>query len=784
MARAYEKVSAGFQNAINGFVMGFKSRKLYVWLISVVAVLAIYLLYNQISKTPPIEIDTGAKFTDSAAESNMGEFDSEIGMVGDVGVGTVQKAKYTHLNAEKQVDREFGFEKLLHMEGDEWEIEKPYMNIFRHNLKCYLTADKGKVQVEDAAGRATPKDATLTGNVVIHILPENDSNIKESFIYLDDVIFISEKSQFSTAGPVKFTSKDAQMLGRGMELVYNESKDRLEFFKIIDLETLRLKQSSKASLFSSEETDFESPASTDSRTQTPSAQVGAVHDLPQPDTAKDRQKATEIPTVSRGAIEKKKGEYYRCVFSKNVIIDSPEQLIFCDEISINNILFAKTSDRKYENRDNGSTDKMKTAVDPVRNPLLETQGEKALTGDPKERVSNGVEITKESVINPRSEPNELSSERFVDIVVTCDNGIVVVPMDSPRMPQNAATTDNKGHQNFNNSSGRPTFVAQRIDHCVVTKDTVASGPSELTFYVNDVIGSEGKQTAVPVKVTAQKKASFLPALNQVIFEGNTLCTMVRAESKIQKTYTLSAPKLTVNLSKDRDKQFTSSAAGIEHLTTSGGGVRLATVETAGSKLVGGIELKCVKFDYDTSQQLFLATGPAGIIKVDNSAEPQASQDRKFSLQKQCYAIVRNFDTLKYYLETNQIIADAGGEGIFLDYFPTVDGKYEQQVAVTASHIEALLYETAGGQTELSKLSATGGITYEEKKDKKKKGKKTIQFVGSKMFYDADTSIITVRGDESQPCLFNGALVDGIKYDLETDKIKTKITGPGMLQMRR
>ena len=734
--------------------MGFKSRKLYVWLISAGAVLAIYLLYNQISRTPPIEIDAGAKFADTVAESNTGEFDSKIGMVGDVGVGTIQKAKYTHLNAEKQVDREFGFEKLLHAEGDEWEIEKPYMNIFRHNLKCYMTADEGKVQVEDAVGRATPKDATLTGNVVIHILPEKNSNIKESFIYLDDVIFISEKSQFSTAGPVKFTSQDAQMLGRGMELVYNEELDHLEYLKIIDLETLRIRQSSKASLFSSKETDTESPASPsrtsgDKQTELPT-KVRAVRELPLPDAAEERQKAKGIPAVGRGAIEKKKGEYYKCVFRGNVIIDCPEQLIFADEVSINNILWSKGSDEKSESRDSGGADKTEAAS----------------------------EVAEESVASQRSEPNE-SPEQFVDIVVTCDNGIAVVPMDSPSMPENAAT-EGKGPKSFNDRRGRPTFVAQRIDYCVVTEDTVASGPSELTFYVNDVIGAEDKQTAVPVKVTAQEKAEFLPALNQVIFEGDVLCAMLREKADFQQNYTLSSPKLTVDLSKDKQSQV-----DIEHLTASGEGVRLATVKTAESKLVSGIELKCVKFDYDTGEQLFLATGPAGIIKVDNSniAKPEARLDRKFSLQKQCYAIVRNFDTLKYYLETNQIIADAGGEGIFIDYFPSIEGKYEQQVAVTASHIEAFLYETASGQTELSTLSATGGITYEEERDKKKKGK-AIQFVGSEMFYDNSKSMMTAWGDESQPCFLNGALAPGIEYDLKNDRIKTKITGPGMLQMGR
>jgi len=716
--------------------MGLKSRKLYVWLISAGAVLVIYLLYNQISKTPPIEIDSGAKFADTAAESNTGEFDSKIGMVGGVGVGTIQKAKYTHLNAKKQVDREFGFEKLLHVEGDEWEIEKPYMNIFRGNLKCYMTADEGKVQVEDAVGRATPKDATLTGNVVIHILPEKDSNIKEGFIYLDDVIFISEKSQFSTAGPVKFTSQDAQMLGRGMELVYNDELDRLEFLKIIDLKTLRIRQSSKASLFSSETTATESPASPGNGAQA------------------ERQKAKEIPTADRETIEKKKGAYYKCVFRKNVIIDCPEQLIFADEVSIDNILWSKGPEKKYENRDTGGTDKMETTV----------------------------EANEESVSSPRGEPNE-SSEQFVDIVVTCDDGITVVPMDSSIMSQSAAT-EGKGLKSFNDEKGRPTFIAKRIDYCAVTEDTVASGPSELTFYANDVMGTEGKpyppergggkQPGVPVKVTAQERAKFLPALNQVIFEGDVLCTMLREKADFQQKYALSSPKLTVDLSKDKR-----SRADIKHLTATGEVVQLDTSKWAGEKLLGFTKLKCLQFDYDAGQQMFLATG-SGIIAVDNSkiAEPEKEVGR-FSLQRPCYAVVRNFDTLKYLTEADIIIADAGSEQILIDYFPVVQGQQGQQTSATSNHVEAVLYKTSSGQTELSTLSAKGGITYEE--ERAKKGK-TIQFVGSEMFYDNSKSMITAWGDESQPCFLNGALAPGIEYDLKTGRIKTKITGPSMLQM--
>ena len=131
------------------------------------------------------------------------------------------------------------------------------------------------------------------------------------------------------------------------------------------------------------------------------------------------------------------------------------------------------------------------------------------------------------------------------------------------------------------------------------------------------------------------------------------------------------------------------------------------------------------------------------------------------------------DILKYFSETNLVVADSRAEQILIDYFPIVQGQYGQQVSATTSHVEAFLYETVGGRTELSTLIATDGVTYEEQ-DK--------QFAGGELSYDRNTSVMTVRGSELQPCLLNGALVDGIEYDLKTNKVKTKISAPGALQM--
>jgi hypothetical protein len=253
--------------------------------------------------------------------------------------------------------------------------------------------------------------------------------------------------------------------------------------------------------------------------------------------------------------------------------------------------------------------------------------------------------------------------------------------------------------------------------------------------------------------------------------------MQREDANSLQKFELSAPLLDVELSKDKDKRPSTSAGTIEHLTADGGTVQLDTSKWAGGKLLGFTKLKCSRFDYDANDAngpFFLATGP-GNIAIDNSriSEPNSDGGR-FSLRKRCFAVVENFDTLKYFLETNQIIAEAAGEGVGVDYFPIVDGKYGQRVTVTAGRVVANLLETADGRTEISNLLAMGGVTYNEK-DK--------EFLGSKLFYDAGKSILTVQGDDSHSCIYNGTLVDEIEYDLKTGDVKFNIVGPGVIQRK-
>ncbi len=898
------------------FVMGTKLRKFLIGFISLTAVLAIYLLYSTMSKAPPADIEN------TVADSNIGISEGEIGKIGDVGIGTLKNPKFIHRDKNKKIDRVFGFEELLHQEKKQWHVEKPYMNVYQDSFNCFISANKGEFQIETAVGKPTPKDATFTDNVIIHILPHGGSDIKESFVYLDDISFISDKTLFLSEGHVKFVSQDAQLLGRGMELVYNDNLKHLESLRIVTLESLRLKSS---------EPTFHSPA----RAETKNKAEPTVSQKQEPSPTTIQQPAGQQPIAQQPASQSK-SDYYRCVFSKNVVIDTPEQLIFVDdELSINDIFWSKISSKKPSPSRLGQAEAGRpetvepNTVDSASSPQIVSAPEIAATKQNEPATARSAE----------TRPEELP-QQDLDTVLTCDDGFVIMPMSlssplksyfktdswvsSPshknskklesdfassfakatedrqatpdkdakgrstfvakKIDFNASTSDaiatgrsqldfytggmlaaeanqppfllsqestgvkiiaqkqtkfssasnevvfegdclgsmlssepnrpekytlsapkltvdlskNKAKpgtasttgiehftasdgveivispldsaQDQNNISQRAKFIAEQIDYSASANDIVAAGPTELTFYADDITDANSSIPPLPVVITAQKQAKYLLDSQQVIFDGGCLCSMTKKDTKIQQKYNLSAATLTVNLT----SQESGNGSQIKHLTASGGVVRLATVKSAGEKLLSGIELKCRQFDFDDAEQIFTATGQ-GVIKFANViAQVPQKQTGRFSLRQPCWALFEDFDRLQYYLEKEQIIVDSKTNKINIGYVPIIDGEYGQPIQATAGHVEALLYETADGQSDLDKLFASGGITFEDDKN---------QFAGGNLFYDPKKAIMKIEADEAQPCIFNGALVKAIEYDLKTGKVKAKIAGPGIMQLK-
>jgi len=712
--------------------MNFKLRTIIIGLVSLGGLLAVYLLYSGISQTPEMDISKAGRSTESVDQTDADDFDAKLGKIGDVGVGAVKKFEYLHRDDNGNVDRKFGFRELLHQTKGQWETDKPYMEIILP-VRCDITADKGRVQVEDAAGGLSIKDATFAGNVVMHIRPAEHSDIKESFIYLDDIAFDSEKSRFSTPGPVRFISEDSQMEGRGLEFIYNEALNRVEFFRIVDLDSFRMK-SSQTALFA-----HAPPARTD---------PGKTPQLSQNADPNGSSRAN-----SPQQADLKQGEYYRCMFRENVVIDSPEHIVLAhDKISINNIFWSNATGKKAaEAQPSDAND-----VEPVANPVATD-----------------------------SEPNKPPAESS-QMVITCDGGIIIAPMSSEQPPAGfeepvslLAKAEIKPPADFNHAADRPTTVARRIDYDVSTGDTILAGPVELDFYadMNDLVRGGAGRKILPVKVTAQKEAKFVAASNQVVLQGDCVATMLLADPNVQQKYTLSAETFTIDLLEDVSYQSRLRAGDIKCLTANGRVVRLTIFKTAGQELLGGVELQCRRIDYDAGQQLFVALGP-GKLMLDNSkvADP-SPKPAGFSLRKRCYAFLQFFDTLKYFMKTNRIVADAKPqETLQIDYFPIVEGRYSQQAVAKAGHVEISLVEGADGRSELSTVTATEAVTYTDEDN---------QFEGGrKLFYDREKSILIVEGDESAPCYFNGALVQSIVYDLKTGKVQAPLAGPGALQIKR
>jgi hypothetical protein len=681
--------------------MQYNWRKLRVAFLSIIAVLALYLLYNQLFETPKIEI---AQEPLTVVDVNQAPLASDTAQVGPVSIGTLQTARFSTLDPKtKQVQREFGFERLLHEEGSQWEIEKPYMNIFRPDLTCYITAETGFVVLESDVSPPNPTDATLTGNVVAHIVPTPGSDVAEGFIYLDDLTFISSKSRFFTSGPVSFVSDDAQLQGRGLEMIYDDQSKRLALLRIEKLEHLQFRVRKGYSL----------------------TQAGFQSD-------------TSAANAPAGTDNSKKAESYRCVFSGNVIIDAGQQFIAADQISISDIIWSGgKSGRQPES--------------------------------PDDTDSSGT-----------SQPDHGRPQDLLEVAVSCDNGIAVVPTDSldtlKKIDGFLTESDvSAALQAVEEQPGRTTFAAGKIDYSLATRDAVAPGYSKLTLYVKDVVDPTEDESTVPLVVTSNKLAKFSPKSSQITFEGDCVCRMVRPELDVLQEYTLSAPKLIVDLEDEElsSKRALADVGRITAVSDDGAGSRLSSVKRDGDKFLGGIELKCPRFEYDAREQMFVATGP-GVIKADNSKIPQPRKDvGRFSMQKPCYAIVRNFEQLRYYLRTERIIADNPAERIYIDYFPITDQKPEQ-VTMTAGRIEADLVETAAGRYRLWTLHAKDGISFQDR-DK--------VFEASELLYDDQRDVVWAKGSDSMPAYFNGIMFDGIEYDLATEEVKkVEIRGPGFFNI--
>ena len=401
----------------------------------------------------------------------------------------------------------------------------------------------------------------------------------------------------------------------------------------------------------------------------------------------------------------KHGKLYQCTLDKNVRIETPNEQLLADALLINDIFVAGGS--------------------------AEQAGKETSPDD------NAAPIPSSN--RPRA---AVSDESPSDVSITCDGGIIVAPMGAQaekKSPKQQTTyADIIAQQDANTSPvGKTTFRGGNVTYSAATGEAVAIGLSSIAFDVNEKT-KDGAGGPATVRMTSRRQAVFSPASNKGTFEGDCRCTVSQEQDKILQQYIVLADKLEIDLAKKNPGKAYDSSLRVTRMIASGGNTHLASTKKTGDKLLTGIELKCASIDYDTADGNFFATGP-GLIKVDNS-QTDEPQDKlaKFSLRRKCYALLRNFDSLSYAGQSKHLTADSKGGSLLVDYFPLVEGRGNEKVSITASHVEADIAETSTGRMELKDLLAKGAVTYEDK---------DTQVIGSEFIYDANTALIDIRGDK-------------------------------------
>lgn len=359
-------------------------RKLIICLITFVVCLAAFFGYRLIVKPPVIAVEKPQSQVIQADPES--KFTSDVSGLGDTVIGETTQSEYKVWDKENSLKRKFGFSKLLHLDGKVWQVELPYMVIYEKNFECRIDAQKGSVRVDEIAGKYIPTDATLDENVKISVKSKQPGKEQDCQIFLDDLDYTNERCEFTTSGPIRMFATDASLIGNGMTLIFNSERNRVELLKISKIDHLTIKN------FEDNKKGFSKSPSAVSASQ---AEAKSEHD------SAGVQNSLDIETADQQATAKAEMQY-ECILSDNVRIETPDNTVSAQKISISNILWGSKSNKSQnESLQNGDT--LATSKSAQSSARDSSQDENAIPGE----------------VQPTG-----------NIVVTCDGPLILRPIDS------------------------------------------------------------------------------------------------------------------------------------------------------------------------------------------------------------------------------------------------------------------------------------------------------------------------------------------------------------------
>ncbi len=390
-------------------------RKLVIGFISFLVVAVGFGLYVALVDSPSLQLPP----VDEVPEMIVPESAVQLQQTGDTTLEGVEKARYFKYDpVTKQIIAEYGFDRLLNpgQETSRWQVEKPYMIFYKPGYRCRVESEQGTIQMESAGSQRIPKDAQLDKNVVIHVIPGSGSRVDETTIRMDDLTFSSERSEFSTDGPVTIASQRLQLEGYGLLLIFNAGEGKIEYLQIKDLVFLRLRNfASSASRLNSS-----APESAASVVVSQQAVSTAEHQ------AIKREPSEDIAQTAQTSLDR--SDLYQCLIFDNVVIEYGDELIVsgAEQVNIQNIILSELNkDIQEDSIDQKASEAGKMGASEIPPPLP------VVTADPSEKMKGPAVAVAEQTTSE----SELKAENTPpgDILVRCDGGMVIQPMAS--LPQ-------------------------------------------------------------------------------------------------------------------------------------------------------------------------------------------------------------------------------------------------------------------------------------------------------------------------------------------------------------
>jgi hypothetical protein len=776
-------------------------RKLIIGLIAVGFVASLFWAYALFMDAKPIEI------RNVAASDNLDMPESRVATqrAEDADIRVAKEARYVVLDPDtKETSRVFGFEKLLNpgMDTSRREVEKPYLIFYDSDYQCRVDADMGMFQIEASGSDSTPKDARLSGNVKIHVMPKPGSKISETLVEMDDLVFSSERSEFATDRKVHITSEEGELKGTGLVVIFDSAKARIDYLRIRDLEEIRIQGLTDPKSESKSDTKIAK-----AKTDTASANLTPTQPSDVSSVPSEKVESAEVKSSSPE-------RYYQCLLEDNVIIKYGNEIVVAgsDQVNIQNISFDQGDgdDRGPEQ----AKDKTKKAPKSSK-----PSGQKAeMAAKPSEPSDQKAEPA--ANIEPKPE-----------IIVTCDGGILLKPMEDENagpgsvsqstlppqmmpMPLRAAKIipdsqhtstvevinlagekDVVAKSNFEgevhtedksaledpsvpNDSPPTKFEARKIDYDLLTGSGLAHGPVRFTFYQDPDPNSTAPKSWIPVTVTADENAEFIAdssqTIEQVVFNGNVMTTRESSTPDFVQLEKLHCEKLTVDLD---DVQ--TGTTDLSHLRMTEGKVYVESQRVQEDRKLSDVKLYCKEISYDRVGDVILAEGPGKIEMVNNEHSQTEGSDSNNPMNRPCVAMVDNFTTIHWDMGKQSIVADGDQDAMKLAYYPILDGQIQKQILVYSMQLElSYLPDTS----EIKKVFTDKSIIYEEWNGDMTK--RLHYIVGQTLDYDAvdGNGWMKISGTPAVPCNVDGARMSEVLVHPVTGEIDASIsTMPGILK---